>query len=271
MAPTKRSNDLQKIALKKFTIVKLFAFSTHCFHSITSKQYFTVSDCFTLYFTLCSPLYFTLYFTLLLPSATKLRRLCFYRCLSVHRGCLPQCILGYSPPDRDPPNRDHPLWTETTPLWTETTPGQTLPLDRDPIPLDRDPPPIPQTATAPADDYCCGRYASYWKAFLLYISCSVSCSVPHSTSYFHVLCHAVFYVLFYALFHVLFYVLFHAVFQVHHVTPGQQISAKTGDFVAVYKAQTGSAKLWIRTHESEYCECTHTCTHAHTQTQNPRV
>ena len=51
-------------------------------------------------------------------------------------------------------------------------------------------------------------------------------------------CHAVFYGLFYALFHILFYVLFHAVFQVHHVTPGQQISAKTGDFVAVYKAQT---------------------------------
>ena len=147
------------------------------------------------------------------------------------RGGLSQCILGYTPLGRHSP-------------WADTPPGQRPPH--------------------PADGYCCGRYASYWNAFLLYISCSVSRSFSHSTLYMHVLCHAVFYVLFYALFHVLFHVLFHAVFQIHHVTPGQQISAKTGDFVAVYKAQAGSAKLWIRTHQSEYCECTHTHTRTHT-------
>ena len=37
--------------------------------------------------------------TYLLPSATKLRRVCFYTCLSVHRGGgVPQCMLGYHPP-----------------------------------------------------------------------------------------------------------------------------------------------------------------------------
>ena len=33
-----------------------------------------------------------------LPSATKLRRLCFYSCLSVHGRGLPQCMLGCHPP-----------------------------------------------------------------------------------------------------------------------------------------------------------------------------
>ena len=63
-----------------------------------------------------------------LPSATKLRRLCFYTCLSVHGGGSAQCMLGYQPPE------------------------QTLPGSRQPPP--------------PADGYCCGRYASYWNAFL---------------------------------------------------------------------------------------------------------
>ena len=43
-----------------------------------------------------------------LPSATKLRRLCFYTCVSVHRGGgLPQCILGYDTPlkEQAPPSR----------------------------------------------------------------------------------------------------------------------------------------------------------------------
>ena len=48
----------------------------------------------------------------LLPSATKLRRLCFYRRLSVHRvgwGCLLQYILGYHTPwSRHPPGSRHP-------------------------------------------------------------------------------------------------------------------------------------------------------------------
>ena len=73
-----------------------------------------------------------------LPSATKLRRLCFYTCLSVilftGRGvCLSAC-WDTNPPEQAPPE-----------------PG-TLPPDQTPPPA--------------ADSYCCGRYASYWNAFL---------------------------------------------------------------------------------------------------------
>ena len=64
-----------------------------------------------------------------LPSATKLRRLCFYRRLSVHGGggvCLSTCW------DTTPPSR-HP----------------------------------PQEQTPPRrDGHCYRRYASYWNAFL---------------------------------------------------------------------------------------------------------
>ena len=39
----------------------------------------------------------------LLPSATKLRRLCFYTCLSFcSQGGLPQYMLGYHPPEQAP-------------------------------------------------------------------------------------------------------------------------------------------------------------------------
>ena len=45
----------------------------------------------------------------LLPSATKLRRLCFYRRASVHTGgCLPQCMLGYHTPRSRHPHSRHP-------------------------------------------------------------------------------------------------------------------------------------------------------------------
>ena len=51
-------------------------------------------------------------------------------CVCPQRGCLPQCMRGYHPP----PGSRHP-------------------------PQSRPPPPL-------ADGYCCGRYASYWNAFL---------------------------------------------------------------------------------------------------------
>ena len=58
-----------------------------------------------------------------LPSATKLRRLCFYTCVSVHGGggCLPQCMLG--PPEQTPPRGRHP--PEQTPPWQQTPPTRT--------------------------------------------------------------------------------------------------------------------------------------------------
>ena len=72
----------------------------------------------------------------LLPSATKLRRLCFYRRLSVHSGgwgwgCLPQCMLGYHTPPRANPPEQMPPWQQThTPPREQTSPGS-----RDPLPL----------------------------------------------------------------------------------------------------------------------------------------
>ena len=64
------------------------------------------------------------------PSATKLRRLC----LSTG-GCLPQCMLGYRPPPR---RTRHPAGPGTPSRSRHLSP----------------------------DGYCCGRYASYWNAFL---------------------------------------------------------------------------------------------------------
>ena len=87
---------------------------------------------------------------LLLPSATKLRRLCFYTCLSFcsqgGRGlCLSACWDTNPTQTRHPPGSRHPP--------REQTPPQT----RHP-PRSRHPP--------PADGHYCGRYACYWNAFL---------------------------------------------------------------------------------------------------------
>ena len=79
----------------------------------------------------------------------SLRRLCFYTCLSfcsqggsasVHAG-IPPGTRHTPPPQRRPPRADTPQ---------EQTP-----------PPGADPPP-----TGSRDGYCCGRYASYWNAFL---------------------------------------------------------------------------------------------------------
>ena len=74
-----------------------------------------------------------------LPSATKLRRLRFYRRVPVHteEGCLPQCMLGYCTQEQTPPRSRHPPpGADTPPPGAETPPGR--------------------------DGHCCGRYASYW-------------------------------------------------------------------------------------------------------------
>ena len=66
----------------------------------------------------------------LLPSATKLRRLCFYRRVSVHGGggCLPQCMLGYHPPQvRHPPGQTPPREQTPPSPGADTPPGQTAP------------------------------------------------------------------------------------------------------------------------------------------------
>ena len=124
--------------------------------------------------------------TILLPSATKLRRLCFYTCLSVHGG---GCTWAGIPP------RQVPLWDQVhppgpgTPPWDQVhhpqgrytpragtpwdqvhPPGPGTPPGTRYTPRTRYPPPgqvhPPGPGTPPADGYCCGRYASYWNAFL---------------------------------------------------------------------------------------------------------
>ena len=73
----------------------------------------------------------------------SLRRLCFHTCLSVilfTGGCLPQCILGYTPP----PRADTP-WGADTPPATDT----------------------PRSSACWEIRATSGRYASYWNAYLL--------------------------------------------------------------------------------------------------------
>ena len=66
-------------------------------------------------------------------------------CLSMGGGVLPQCMLGYY----------HPSPRDRPPLWS-----------RHPPPPEGAP---PRSRHPPADGYCCGRYASYLNAFLLYL------------------------------------------------------------------------------------------------------
>ena len=75
-------------------------------------------------------IYVYLFIYLYLPSATKLRRLCFYRRLSVHRGVGVSASVhaGLPPPrSRHPPSRHPP---EQTPPWEQTPPPEIRPLLR---------------------------------------------------------------------------------------------------------------------------------------------
>ena len=89
-------------------------------------------------------------------------------CLStgVGWGCLPQSMLGYHTP---PPGPDTPPWTRHPPPWSrhhpwdQTPPWTDTPLEPDTI--EQRPPPHPPTRYG----HCCGRYASYWNAFLFNI------------------------------------------------------------------------------------------------------
>ena len=127
----------------------------------------------------------------LLPSATKLRRLCFYGRLSVHTGGF--CLSAWwdtPPPEQTspgsrPPRCRHPPRADTP--GADTPPEQTSPLGADPPGADtppdqtlpeqtllqsRHPPgsrPPRSRHPLPRDGHCCGRYASYWNAFLLHI------------------------------------------------------------------------------------------------------
>ena len=114
-------------------------------------------------------------------------------------GCLPQCMLGYTPPwsrhpssrsrhppgadppgaDTHPPGADtpqsrHPLRSSpleqtpppSRPPWEQTPPGADTPSGADP-PREADTPPPEADSGIRSTS---GRYASYWNAFLLIIS-----------------------------------------------------------------------------------------------------
>ena len=63
------------------------------------------------------------------------------------------------PGTRHPPRSRHPHPRTRHPPWEQTPPPGADRPDQAP-PLEQNPPP-------PRDGYCCGRYASYWNAFLL--------------------------------------------------------------------------------------------------------
>ena len=111
-------------------------------------------------------------------------------CHCIHRGSLPQCMLGYHPQEQTPPRSRHPLpWEQTPqeqtlPLGADTLPQEQTPLEQIPpgadpplweqTPLGADTPPgadtpweqNPPRSRHPKDGYCWGQYASYWNAFL---------------------------------------------------------------------------------------------------------
>ena len=89
---------------------------------------------------------------LFLLSATKLRRLCFYRHLSVHRPVgvsvsvhagIPHPLEADTPWEQTPPQNRHPLKQtplEQTPLGADTSPRADTPLEQTPPKADTHPP-----------------------------------------------------------------------------------------------------------------------------------
>ena len=82
-------------------------------------------------------------------------------------GCLPQCMLGYhptpwehTPPSRNLPLEQTPLWSRHPPPGADTPPGAYPPEQTD-TPGTRP----PREADASIRSMS-GRYASYWNAFL---------------------------------------------------------------------------------------------------------
>ena len=122
--------------------------------------------------------------SLITARKRSLRRLCFHRCVSVHRGGLPQCMLGYHPPcqgdlprsplPRRPPSKETPLPR----IPPRSTPKGEIEGDQiqahtqggnwwDQIQAHTQGGNSGGSGPAPTPNNCCRWYASYWNAFLL--------------------------------------------------------------------------------------------------------
>ena len=98
----------------------------------------------------------------------SLRRLCFYTCLSVHRGQSmprPGGCPGTGPGVCLPGDVHAQAWGVSMPrpggVQTQVQ-GVSRPMPRGGVYI----PAFTEADTPPADGYRCGRYASYWNAFL---------------------------------------------------------------------------------------------------------
>ena len=116
-------------------------------------------------------------FSTFLPSATRLRRLCFYTCLSVILFTGGGSTWAGTPLGVGTPQEQvHSPRSRYTPR--EGTPRAGTPGSRY----------TPQAGTPlvqvhpPADGYCCGRYASYWNAFFSF-KCYCYREVQHQFFY----------------------------------------------------------------------------------------
>ena len=93
---------------------------------------------------------------MLLPSATKLLRLCFYRRVSVHRGGLIWSPAG----GEGVCSREVSAPGGVCSVGGVCSGGCLL---------------CTEAAPPGRDDYCCGRYASYWNAFLYSFTLEATC------------------------------------------------------------------------------------------------
>ena len=94
--------------------------------------------------------------------------LCFYTCLSsCSQGGSASVHAGIPLPQADPPRDQAPHWSrEPTPPRPDTPWDQAPPPGPGTPPQDQAPPPRSRHPPPSRDGYCCGRYASYWNAFL---------------------------------------------------------------------------------------------------------
>ena len=136
-----------------------------------------------------------------LPPATKLRRLCFYTCLSVHKGgggvpgqIPPTPGTRYTPRPDAPPDQVHPqdqvhpprtrytLWTRYPP-GPGTPPGTRYPPDQVQPPAPGKPPwdqVPPQTATAADGTHPTGMHSCLFSVMYSRFLCKFICAIKVS-------------------------------------------------------------------------------------------